>query len=317
MLYILGALLDLVGRVAVLATFITAMQHMISRVRIPGVKRVLTICSAKGGVGKSTTSVNTALALRNLFQLDVGLVDADITGPSIPLMMGIGAEEIETYRVAGSDRFGPAMNYGVKVMSMGLIVPQEEAIAVRGPMINKYMRALLFQTDWNDLDYLLVDMPPGTHDAHLTMTQEVQLSGAVIVSTPQEAALIDVRRGIDMFAAVNVPIVGLVENMSYFTCDQCEKKHYLFGEGGVRRTAEQLGVPFLGEIPLHQQIMRDGDSGRPPALRGDPDLPAARPYYELAARIHRAMDEMEQKAESKGDGLKGGGGGAEPRITFD
>lgn len=276
---------------------------------------MITICSAKGGVGKSTTSVNTALALRNLYNLEVGLVDADITGPSIPLMMSIGAEEIETYRVAGSDRFGPAMNYGLKVMSMGLIVPHDEAIAVRGPMINKYMRALLFQTDWNDLDYLLIDMPPGTHDAHLTITQEVQLSGAVIVSTPQEAALVDVRRGIDMFAAVNVPIVGLVENMSYFVCDGCEKKHYLFGEGGVRQTAQKLGVPFLGEIPLHTQIMRDGDIGKPPALRGDPNLPAAKPYYELAAKVHEAMNALEKSEREKP--ARSGGGGSEPRITFD
>lgn len=290
-------------------------MHHISRVRIPGVRRVITICSAKGGVGKSTTSVNTALALRNLYNLEVGLVDADITGPSIPLMMSIGAEEIETYRVAGSDRFGPAMNYGLKVMSMGLIVPHDEAIAVRGPMINKYMRALLFQTDWNDLDYLLIDMPPGTHDAHLTITQEVQLSGAVIVSTPQEAALVDVRRGIDMFSAVNVPIVGLVENMSYFVCDGCEKKHYLFGEGGVRQTAQKLGVPFLGEIPLHTQIMRDGDIGKPPALRGDPNLPAAKPYYELAAKVHEAMNALEKAEREKP--ARGGGSGTEPRISFD
>lgn len=290
-------------------------MHHFSRVRIPGVKRVLTICSAKGGVGKSTTSVNTALALRNLYGLEVGLVDADITGPSIPLMMSIQADEIETYRIAGSERFGPAKNYGLVVMSMGLIVPQDEAIAVRGPMINKYMRALLFQTDWNELDYLLIDMPPGTHDAHLTITQEVQLSGAVIVSTPQEAALIDARRGIDMFAAVNVPIVGLVENMSYFVCDGCDKKHYLFGKNGVRRTAEQLNVPFLGEIPLVTQIMRDGDVGKPPALRGDPNLPAAKPYYDLAKKIHETMNDLEN-TEQKGNG-SGNTSSAVPTISFD
>lgn len=301
------------------------MSFHISRVRIPGIKRVISICSAKGGVGKSTTSVNTALALRNLFNLEVGIVDADITGPSIPLMMSVQRDEVETYRVAGSDRFGPAMNYGIKVMSMGLIVPPDEAIAVRGPMINKYMRALLFQTDWNELDYLLIDMPPGTHDAHLTITQEVQLSGAIIVSTPQEAALVDARRGIDMFAAVNVPIVGLVENMSYFVCDNCEKKHYPFGEGGVKGMAASLHVPFLGEIPLLTKIMQDGDCGKPPALRGDPTLPAAKPYYDLAQRVHGELNRIEAEFhnnEGKHNFTEPSGGinpiiAGGPRITFD
>lgn len=301
------------------------MSFQLSRVRIPGIKRVITICSAKGGVGKSTTSVNTALALRNLFSLEVGIVDADITGPSIPLMMSVQRDEIETYRIAGSDRFGPAMNYGIKVMSMGLIVPPDEAIAVRGPMINKYMRALLFQTDWNELDYLLIDMPPGTHDAHLTITQEVQLSGAIIVSTPQEAALIDARRGIDMFTAVNVPVAGLVENMSYFVCDKCDKKHYPFGKGGVKKMAESLHVPFLGEIPLLVDIMQEGDCGKPPALRGDPSFPAAKPYYELAQRLHEELNRLETEhhsnaeknlaSEERGSPSSAPIGG--PRITFE
>lgn len=278
---------------------------------------MITICSAKGGVGKSTTTVNTALALHNLLDAEVGIVDADITGPSIPLMMSVGSDEVETYRVAGSDRFAPAINYGVKVMSMGLVVPPDEAIAIRGPMINKYMRALLFQTDWNELDYLLIDMPPGTHDAHLTITQEVQVSAAVVISTPQEAALIDVRRGIDMFAAVNVPTIGLVENMSYFTCDQCDKKHYLFGEGGVRRLAEKLQIPFLGEVPLDPAIMACGDVGKPPALRGDATLPAAKPYYELAAKIHSSMEDMERRQKEKAAAGKAGTPRGGPRITFD
>lgn len=262
-----------------------------SRVHIPGVKHIITICSAKGGVGKSTASVNVALALKNL-GWSVGLVDADITGPSIPTMMGVEASQVETYRIAGSDRFGPAMNYGVKVMSMGLIVPHDEAIAVRGPMLNKYMRALLFQTDWDELDYLVVDMPPGTHDVHLTMTQEVVLSGAIIISTPQKVALVDVRRGIDMFTAVNTPILGLVENMSYFVCNSCHARHSLFGQGGVRAVAEELQVPLLGEIPFIQAIMTETDGGVPPTLRGDREQPAARPYYDLAERIHAAVQEI-------------------------
>ncbi|CBH18197.1 MRP protein, putative [Trypanosoma brucei gambiense DAL972] len=262
-----------------------------SRVAIPGVKHVITLCSAKGGVGKSTCSVNVALALKNI-GFNVGVVDADITGPSIPTMMGVDSSQVETYRVAGSDRFAPPTNFGVKVMSMGLIVPHDEAIAVRGPMVNKYIRALLFQTDWDELDYLVIDMPPGTNDVHLTITQEVVLRGAVIISTPQKIALVDVRRGIDMFAAVNTPIIGIVENMSYFKCTQCDTKHYLFGTGGVKATAEELGVPYLGEVPFQQRIMSDTDEGYPPALRGDRSLDAALPFYELAERIDTAVNAL-------------------------
>lgn len=273
-----------------------------SRVKIPGVKRVITVCSAKGGVGKSTSTVNTALALKNLGHR-VAVVDADITGPSIPHMMGVDQSQVETYRVAGSDRFVPPMNFGVKVMSMGLVVPYDEAIAVRGPMVNKYIRALLFQTDWEELDYLMIDMPPGTNDVHLTITQEVVLSGAVIVSTPQQVALIDVRRGIDMFSAVNVPVLGLLENMSYFICDGCDKKHYLFGEGGVRRMSAELDVPFLGEVPFVPRIMADTDVGIPPALRGDETLPAAKPYYDLAKAIVASMEAIESQGKTQ-DGPK-------------
>ncbi|ESL06948.1 hypothetical protein TRSC58_05370 [Trypanosoma rangeli SC58] len=265
-----------------------------SRVAIPGVKHAITLCSAKGGVGKSTCSVNVALALKNMGH-SVGIVDADITGPSIPTMMGVDASQVETYRVAGGDRFAPPTNFGVKVMSMGLVVPYDEAIAVRGPMVNKYVRALLFQTDWDELDYLVIDMPPGTNDVHLTLTQEVVLTGAVILSTPQRVALVDVRRGIDMFAAVNTPILGIVENMSYFACDQCSKKHHLFGAGGVRATAEELGVPFLGEIPFVQRIMQDTDAGYPPTLRGDATMEAAEPFYTLAQRIHEAVEALQTR----------------------
>lgn len=279
-----------------------------SRVQIPGVKRIITICSAKGGVGKSTTSVNVALALKNQGHR-VGVVDADITGPSIPTMLGVDHTQIETYRTAGSDRFAPASSFGVKVMSMGLVVPYDEAIAIRGPMVNKYIRALLFQTDWDELDYLVIDMPPGTHDVHITITQEVSLAGAVIVSTPQNIALVDVRRGIDMFSAVNVPVIGLIENMSYFLCSKCTEKHYLFGEGGVRRMAEELSLPFLGEIPFVQNIMTETDAGFPPALRGDPSRPGAKPYFDLAASIHERLDAL----EAAGSGASSAG----PKVVFD
>lgn len=263
------------------------------RVSIPNVKRVLSIGSAKGGVGKSTTAVNVALALKNLGHT-VGLVDADITGPSIPTMMRVEQAEIDAYRYAGVERFVPPENYGIKVMSMGLVVPHDEAIAVRGPVVNKYLRALLFQTDWGELDYMVIDMPPGTHDVHITMTQEVALTGAVIVSTPQKVALIDVRRGMEMFQTVNVPVLGLVENMAYFTCGKCQERHYLFGQGGVAATAKELGLPFLGEIPYLPKVQIDTDKGAPPALRGDEKLPEAQPFYHVARGI------IEQLARREG-----------------
>jgi ATP-binding protein involved in chromosome partitioning len=181
------------------------------------------------------------------------------------------------------------------------MVPYDEAIAVRGPMVAKFLRALLFQTDWGELDYLVVDMPPGTNDVHLTMTQEVQIHGVIIISTPQKVALIDVRRGIDMFTAVNVPVLGLIENMSFFQCDGCAKKHYIFGEGGVQQMSKELGVPLLGEVPFVPRIMSDTDVGKPPALRGDPDMEAAKPYYDIAEKIHCLMDELE-KSRSMPDG---------------
>ena len=277
-----------------------------TRVGIPGVHRVITVCSAKGGVGKSTSAVNVALALKNLGHA-VGIVDADVTGPSIPTMMRVDASTIETYRHAGIERFHPPSNYGVKVMSMGLIVPYDEAIAIRGPMVNKYIRALLFQTDWGDLDYLVIDMPPGTHDVHITITQEVSLTGAVIVSTPQHVALMDTRRGLDMFAAVNVPVLGLMENMAYFRCNKCSEKHYLFGQGKVAETAAELNLPFLGEVPFIPRIQQDTDSGAPPALRGDETIEAAKPYYDIA---RRTLEEIAKHAAAKH-------GKVAPKIVFD
>lgn len=279
-----------------------------SRVAIPGVNRIITVCSAKGGVGKSTASVNIALALKNLGH-NVGLVDADVTGPSIPTMMKIESAQVEMYRMGGIERFVPPNNYGVKVMSMGLIVPHDEAIAVRGPMVNKYIRALLFQTDWGELDYLVIDMPPGTHDVHITITQEVSLTGAIIVSTPQNMALIDVRRGLDMFAAVNVPVLGMMENMSYFQCGNCKEKHYIFGASEVKKCAAELGLPFLGEVPFLPRIQQDTDAGKPPALRGDESVEAAAPYYSIA---RRALEEIEKREKKTPESAKRG-----PKIVFE
>lgn len=273
------------------------------RVAVPGVKKILTICSAKGGVGKSTCTVNVALALKNLGHR-VGVVDADVTGPSVPTMMSVQPGQVDAYQQAGLDRFIPPNNYGVKVMSMGLLVPYDEAIAIRGPMVNRYVRALMFQTDWGDLDYLLIDMPPGTHDVHITITQEVALSGAVIISTPQKIALVDARRGIDFFTKVNVPVLGMIENMAYFRCTKCSEKHYLFGEGGVAKAAKELKIPFLGEVPLMTRIQSETDKGSPCCLRGDESMDEAKPYYDIARKIIQELD-------------KNGSTASEPKIVME
>ena len=259
----------------------------IKRIPIPGVAKIVTISSAKGGVGKSTTAVNVALALHRLGRR-VALLDADVTGPSLPTMMHVVDERVTAYKCPSdnkTDRLLPPSNFGVAVMSMGNLVPGDKALAVRGPMINKYLTAMLYQTDWGDLDVLVVDMPPGTNDIHLTLAQNVGVDGAVIVSTPQQVALVDVRRGVEMFKRTDVRVLGLVENMAYFACTKCEERHYLFGEGGVRRMAAELGHDFLGEVPFAPVVLQGMDVGEPPAAKGDEALPHVAPYFHIARRI--------------------------------
>eukprot|EP00760_Papus_ankaliazontas_P032230 PhM_4_TR5703/c0_g1_i1/m.94739/K03593/mrp, NUBPL; ATP-binding protein involved in chromosome partitioning len=273
-----------------------------ARTKIPGIKNVIAVSSAKGGVGKSTLSVNLALALKNL-GFSTALMDADINGPSIPTMMNVKKEQIEIYGGAGNERFVPTANYGVTIMSMGLVVPPDEAVALRGPMVNKYLRALLFQTDWGEKDCLLIDMPPGTHDIHLTLTQEVGMTGAVIVSTPQDIAWIDAKRGIELFSHVNVPILGVVQNMAYFTCEKCSEKHYLFEGGGAEDMCKELDLPFLGNVPFLKGIQVGTDKGTPSTLRGDASLPTAQPYYEIATLL---MEKMKSSTPAQ-----------EPKVTFE
>jgi ATP-binding protein involved in chromosome partitioning len=250
---------------------------------IPGVETVIAVASGKGGVGKSTTAVNLALGLRDL-GLKVGLLDADIYGPSIPKLLAI-KEKPETI---GGTRLKPISRYGLSVMSIGFLIDEETPMIWRGPMVMSAITQMLREVEWGALDILVVDMPPGTGDAQLTMAQQVPLKGAVIVSTPQDLALIDARRGVAMFKRVDVPVLGVVENMSYFVCPQCGTRSDIFSHGGARHEAERLGVPFLGEVPLHMSIREKSDSGLP-VVATDPDGEHARIYRDIAARVRDAL----------------------------
>ena len=246
------------------------------------VKRVIAVASGKGGVGKSTTAVNLAVALARQ-GLAVGLLDADIHGPSLPRMLGIDRKpELRDKRMV------PLEAWGVRVLSIGFLVDQDQAMIWRGPMVMGALEQLMGQAEWGTLDVMVVDMPPGTGDAQLTLAQRVSLAGAVIVSTPQDIALIDARRGVRMFEKTLVPVLGLIENMSTFHCPACGHETALFGHGGARLEAESLGVPFLGEVPLLLDIRTTADAGTP-IVASAPDSPAARAYTAIAARITAAL----------------------------
>jgi ATP-binding protein involved in chromosome partitioning len=246
---------------------------------IPGVDAVIAVASGKGGVGKSTTAVNLALGLRDL-GLKVGMLDADIYGPSLPKLLAIK----EKPQTIGGTRLKPIDRYGLSVMSIGFLIDEETPMIWRGPMVMSAITQMLREVEWGKLDIMVVDMPPGTGDAQLTMAQQVPLKGAVIVSTPQDLALIDARRGVAMFKRVNVPVLGIVENMSYFLCPSCGSRSDIFGYGGARKEAERQGVPFLGEVPLHMTIREKSDSGMP-VVATEPDGPHAKIYREIAAKV--------------------------------
>jgi ATP-binding protein involved in chromosome partitioning len=248
-------------------------------VGVPGVESIIAVASGKGGVGKSTTAVNLALGLATL-GLKVGVLDADIYGPSLPKLLAIK----ERPQTLGGTRLKPISRYGLTVMSIGFVVDEETPMIWRGPMVISALIQMLREVEWGALDVMVVDMPPGTGDAQLTMAQQVPLKGAVIVSTPQDLALIDARRGIAMFRRVNVPVLGIVENMSYFECPECGTRSDIFGHGGARHEAERLGVPFLGEVPLHMTIREKSDAGLP-VVATEPDGPHAKAYCEIAARV--------------------------------
>jgi len=245
---------------------------------IPGVKFIIAVSSGKGGVGKSTVAVNLAVAMA-LTGAKVGLLDADIYGPNIPMMMGVTKPPEQK-----DGKIAPAESHGVKLMSMGFFVPEETAVVWRGPMVHTAIQQLFRDVLWDKLDYLLIDLPPGTGDAQLTLTQLVPLTGAVTVTTPQEVALHDVRKGMMMFQKVNVPLLGIVENMSYFLCGHCGERTEIFSHGGGERAAAKLGVPFLGRIPLDPAIRDGGDSGTPIVV-ADPASPQSAAFKDIAQNI--------------------------------
>jgi len=256
-----------------------AQSPMARQSEIPGVAAVIAVASGKGGVGKSTTALNLALGLRDL-GLRVGLLDADIYGPSVPRLTGIH----EKPQLDDNRKMIPIQRFGLSIMSIGFLVEEDTAMIWRGPMVMSAITQMLRDVAWGTLDILVVDMPPGTGDAQLTLAQNVPLKGAVIISTPQDLSLIDARRGLAMFKKVNVPVLGIVENMSYFQCPECGTRSDIFGHGGARHEAERLGVPFLGEIPLHMSIRTTSDDGNP-VVASDPDGPHAAIYRAIGTRV--------------------------------
>jgi ATP-binding protein involved in chromosome partitioning len=267
---------------------------------LPGIDAIVAVASGKGGVGKSTTAVNLALALHALGRR-VGLLDADVYGPSIPRMMGLkGRPESRDGR-----SLEPKENFGVKVMSMGFLVGEDTPMVWRGPMVVQALEQMFSQVTWGALDVLVCDLPPGTGDTQLSMTQRVPLTGAVIVSTPQDIALIDARKGLNMFRKVDVPVFGIVENMSYFLCPSCGHRSDIFGHGGARATAAELGVDFLGELPLHMDIRETSDGGTP-IVATRPESAHAKAYLAIADAVARKIDEAKGSAARKA-----------PRIVVD
>lgn len=256
-----------------------------ARLDVAGVKKIIAVASGKGGVGKSTVAANLAVALSRMGQ-KVGLLDADIYGPSVPRLVGIPSEKPKQ---GDHNKLIPPEAHGLKVMSMGFMVDEATPMIWRGPMVQSALQQLLRDVDWSGLDILVIDMPPGTGDAQLTLAQKVNLAGAVVVSTPQDIALIDARKGLEMFRKVAVPVLGIVENMSYYCCPNCGHREDVFGHGGARAEAEKLGSPFLGEVPLHATIRSLSDEGRPVALNGADDH-QAKAFYEIAKNVLRGLE---------------------------
>jgi len=251
---------------------------------IPRVKNVVAVASGKGGVGKSTTSVNLAVALSQT-GARVGLMDADIYGPNVPLMMGIKTRPDVT---GAQGAIEPVVRFGIKLVSIGFFLDENKPVIWRGPMVHGAIQQFLRDFDWGDLDYLVVDLPPGTGDASLSLSQLIPLSGVVIVTTPQDVALQDVAKGMAMFKQLEVPVIGVIENMSYFICPNCSEKHELFGRGGGERIAKAFGVPFLGQIPLQPNVRLGGDEGQPVVI-ADPDSPAAKALNGVAGEVARQV----------------------------
>jgi ATP-binding protein involved in chromosome partitioning len=265
---------------------------MPSPVALPGVSKIVAIGSGKGGVGKTTVAVNLAIALSKLGQR-VGLIDADVYGPNVPLMMGSSQQP----SVGPGNQIIPNLTHGIKTISIGYISPGDKPMVMRGPMLHQIIRQFLQQVDWGELDYLIVDLPPGTGDVVISLVQTVPLTGAVVVSTPSDVSLQDARKALEMFAQVNVEVLGIVENMSHFTCPHCHNEIDIFSKGGAERTAKQFNVPFLGSIELVPAIREGGDRGLPVSLAG-PKSPQATEFYAVA---HKLMERAEAAAAASND----------------
>ncbi len=265
-----------------------------SKNMLPGVRSIIAVASGKGGVGKSTTAVNIALGIAASGK-KVGLLDADIYGPSMPRMMGISGQPSSS----DGKTLDPMENYGIKVMSMGFLVEEDTPMIWRGPMVQSALEQMLRDVAWGELDVLVVDMPPGTGDVQLTMAQRVPLTGAVIVSTPQDIALLDARKGLNMFLKVDVPVFGIVENMSYFSCPNCGERAEIFGHGGAREEAGRLGIEFLGEVPLHMDIRANSDSGNPIVI-SNPNGEHANSYKHIAENIWKQIEEKTNSSKPAG-----------------
>jgi ATP-binding protein involved in chromosome partitioning len=258
---------------------------------LPGVKTIVAIGSGKGGVGKTTLAVNLAIALAKL-GYRTGLIDADIYGPNVPLMMGTTQQP----RILANNQIEPNLAHGVKVISIGFISPGDKPLVMRGPMLHQIIRQFLQQVEWGELDILLIDLPPGTGDVVISLVQTVPLTGAVVVSTPSDVALQDARKALEMFHQVNVEVLGIVENMSHFTCPHCHQEIDIFSRGGAERTAKQFNIPFLGSVELVPEIRHGGDTGVPVALAG-PDSPHAAQFYAIAS--HLADRALQQAAKTE------------------
>jgi ATP-binding protein involved in chromosome partitioning len=265
-------------------------QQRTGKIGVPGIGAIIAVASGKGGVGKSTTAVNLALGLQ-ANGLRVGILDADIYGPSMPRLLKISGRPTQI----DGRIINPMENYGLKVMSMGFLVDEETAMIWRGPMVQSALMQMLREVAWGELDVLVVDMPPGTGDAQLTMAQQVPLAGAVIVSTPQDLALIDARKGLNMFKKVEVPVLGIVENMSYFIAPDTGARYDIFGHGGARLEAERIGVPFLGEVPLTINIRETSDAGTP-LVASEPNGIVAGIYRDIATKVWAQLEEKPQRA---------------------
>jgi ATP-binding protein involved in chromosome partitioning len=264
---------------------------------LPNVKNIIAIASGKGGVGKSTVTANLAIALVQK-GYKVGLVDADIYGPSMPLMFDVENEKPMPTDVNGKSMIKPVESYGVKMLSMGFFADTDQAIVWRGPMATKALSQLFTEADWGELDYMLIDLPPGTGDIHLSLVQTVSVTGAIVVSTPQKVALIDARKAVGMFKmeAINVPVLGMVENMAYFTPDELpDNKYYIFGQDGLKSLSEETNIPLLGEIPLVQSIREAGDAGRPAILQET--TPQAKAFMDFADNVVKAVDARNEKLD--------------------